>query len=223
MFTRGGMDNLIQPPSVFMNKVCIAIPTRDGNIYFELALRLVQWTNQRDIPVELIFQPFSAPVDHARNDIVRRFMATKCTHLLMIDDDIVPPFEALERLVKHNKDIVAAICPLIGPNKKGEMITTWNAFYKTKNGYAPWGSCPGLQKVAAVGTGCIMIKRGVFDYCCRFTTEYDKNTGIKTKGEDISFCDQVAEHGFKIFADFKLECKHIKACNLLELQPLYED
>jgi len=204
---------------IYMNKVCIAIPTKDGNIYFELALRLIQWSSQKTIPVQLMFQPFSSPIDHARNDIVRRFLDTDCTHLMMIDDDIVPPLEALERLLFHDQDIIGAICPLIGPDKHGGLRVSWNAYGKDKGIYDDIeDDCDaGLLPVDAVGTGCIMIKRHVFeDGKLLFKTVFD-DTGIKWQGEDINFCEEAKNLGAHVFADFKLKCKHIKSCNLLEL------
>lgn len=202
-----------------MNNVCIAVPTQSGNIYFELALRLIQWSSQKTIPVEIMFQPFSSPVDHARNDIVRRFLLTKCTHLLMIDDDIVPPYETLERLLFHDKEIVAAVCPLIGPDNTGRLVTTLNVFSKQQNGmYIPWlDASPSIHEVDAAGTGCIMIRREVLTSMqAPFMTLYE-DTGLKWQGEDINFCEEAKNLGAQIFADFKLKCKHIKACNLLEI------
>jgi hypothetical protein len=201
-----------------MNKVCIAIPTKSGNLYFELALRLMEWASQETIPVQIIYQPFCSPVDHARNDILRRFMKTDCTHLMMIDDDVVPPVDALERLLFHDKEIVAAVCPIIAPDKNGELSGSFNAYSYKDAEYIPiLDISPELHQVAAVGTGCIMIKKKfLIDSNLKFMTLYD-DRGLKWQGEDINFCSEAENLGVHSYADFKLKCKHIKACNLLEL------
>ncbi len=201
-----------------MNKIYIAIPTESGQIFFELALRLSQWDRQTTIPAMVVYHPFLSPIDHARNTIVHDFLLTDCTHLMMVDDDIVPPVDALERLLFHDKDIVAAACPLIGPNSDNELITTMNAYdLDEKQAYTIIEST-GLRKVDAVGTGCMMIKREVFEKLRvpPFLTEYNVD-GIKYRGEDLNFCNQAKLEGFDTYVDFSLKCKHIKSCNLLKL------
>jgi len=201
-----------------MNKIYIAIPSTDGNIFFELALRLTDWQLQTSIAVKIVYHPFLAPIDHARNVIVHDFLLTDCTHLMMVDDDIVPPYEALEHLLLHNKDIVAAACPLIGPNSHGELITTMNAYDLDKEGAYTIIESTGIRKVDAVGTGCMMIKRTVFETLRvpPFITEYNVD-GIKYRGEDLNFCHQAKLEGFDTYVDFNIKCKHMKLCNLLKL------
>ena len=50
------------------------------------------------------------PEDDARNGMVQRFLSDPVgfTHLMMIDDDIIPPPNALD-MVKHQKAIVSAV------------------------------------------------------------------------------------------------------------------
>ena len=201
-----------------MNRIYLAVPSRDGKIYFELSLRLTQWSNQNTIPVMVVYHPFLSPVDHARNVIVHDFLRTDCTHLMMVDDDIVPPVDTLERLLFHDKDIVAAACPLIGPDKKGNLVTTMNAYNLNTNQEYIITESTGLQKVSAVGTGCIMIKRKVLEEIKvpPFLTEYNVD-GIKFRGEDLNFCYQASLIGIDTYVDFNLKCKHIKLCNLLAL------
>jgi hypothetical protein len=206
-----------------MNKVYISIPTKTGQVYFELMIRLLGWSHQSAIPVVINFEPFKAPIDHCRNTIVKKFLATDCTHLLMIDDDIVPPAATLERLLFHDKNIVGAVCPIIGPDKNGKLITGYNAYKADSNDKLMQHLChnnSSLEEVDAIGTGCIMIKRSVFESMqntAPFLTKYDKKTGIKTMGEDIYFCHLANDMDIEIYADYKLKCKHIKACNLLEI------
>lgn len=169
----------------------------------------------------IMYEPFSAPVDHARNNIVKRFLSTDCTHLMMIDDDIVPPVDALERLLFHNKEIVAAACPMIGPDKKGNLTISYNAYAISDDKVkTPLIDASGLIEVDAVGTGCIMIKRDVLEnmyIVAPFLTRYNETTGIKEMGEDIYFCKLASNMMIDIYSDFGLKCKHIKQCNLLEL------
>lgn len=202
-----------------MNKVYISIPTKSGQVYFELMMRLLTWSHQ-SISVVVNFEPFMAPIDHCRNTIVRKFLDTDCTHLMMIDDDIVPPTDALERLLFHDKDIIGAVCPVIGPNNDNKLEVTYNAYIADDDDQLiqhTWPNSSDLEEVAMVGTGCIMIKRYVLERIpAPFTTEYD-DSGIKMTGEDVAFCKKASDEDIEVYADFKLKCKHIKSCNLLEL------
>lgn len=201
-----------------MNKVCIAIPTVDGNIYYGLAILLIKWASQKTIPVEILVQPFFSPVECARNEIVRRFLLSDCTHLLMIDDDIVPPEDTLERLLFHDKMIAGAVCPVVYP-KNGKLEFAFNAYHKENDGsYTPLiNASSALHSVDAIGTGCTMFKREIFEHSkLLFQTLLD-DTGKKWQGEDLNFCEEAKALDIEIFADFRLKCRHIKACDLLEI------
>jgi len=198
-------------------KVYIAVPTVTGKVFFELSLRLTHWDKQSYATV--VYHPFLSPIDHARNTIVRDFLLTDYTHLMMVDDDTVPPIETLDRFLFHDKDIVAAMTQLIGPNKKtGKLETTTNAYNLNEDDQYKPVDLAGLQKVDAVGTGCIMIKRQVLETLRvpPFTTEYNVD-GIKYRGEDLNFCYQSNLIGIDTYVDFDLKCKHMKLCNLLAL------
>jgi hypothetical protein len=200
-----------------MNKVYIAVPTKSGNMYFELALTLLSWADQKTIPIMVHVEPFAAPIDHARNTIVQKFLGTSCTHLMMIDDDIVPPKDALERLLFHDRDIVAAVCPLIGPDNEGKLKVSYNAYDMEGSIYVPKMEDKGLHEVDGVGTGCILIKREVLENIpYPFMTQYNED-GTKWLGEDLYFCREAKGVMAKVYADYSCECKHIKQVNLQEL------
>jgi len=222
IMTKGG-GLVCSPLYTYMNKVYISIPTKSGQVYFELMIRLLGWSHQSAIPVMINFEAFQAPIDHCRNLIVKKFLATDCTHLLMIDDDIVPPVETLERLLFHDKEIVGAVCPVIGPDKNNKLVVTYNAYMTDEHGKMVqhvWPNSSELEEVTILGTGCIMIKREVLKNMktiAPFLTQYNKQTGIKETGEDVAFCRLANDLYIDIYADFRLKCKHMKSCNLLEL------
>ena len=202
-----------------MTKIYVAIPSTDGKIYFELSLRLMDWYKQTKIPVVIVYHPFLAPIDHARNVIVSDFLRTDCTHLMMIDDDIVPTQDTLERLLVHDQLIVGAACPIVGPGDNNKLVTTTNAYNLDEDKrYTAIKEGKGLQRVNAVGTGCMMIKREVFDRIppAPFVTEYNSD-GIKFRSEDLNFCFQAESSGIYIYVDFDIRCKHIKSCNILDI------
>jgi Zn ribbon nucleic-acid-binding protein len=101
----------------------------------------------------------SSVVHWTRNYLLGELIKTQkpWTHVLFIDDDIVPEPDSLVRLLAHKKDIVAAVCtrrqdPPI-PN-----IRWWEedklAFREILD--CSWG---GLLEVGAAGTGMMLISR----------------------------------------------------------------
>ena len=85
----------------------------------------------------------------------------------------------------------------------------------------------GLMEVDAVGTGLIMISRGVLehDYWKThggwFPNIYDKS-GEKTLGLDINFCYRAKKLGFKVYSDTNCECQHWTMMDLKFLSNSFE-
>lgn len=182
-------------------KIFVAIPNI-GNIRTELIdfiLTLIGGKYKFEL-----FMPQNKPHDHNRNVIVRQFLKTDCTHLLMIDSDVVPSNNLLE-MVEHNVDIVSG---WVSVYKNGVVIQL--AMNKKEHGYTQAKELKmGLNKVDAVGTGCLMIKREVFEKLKHpyFKFVYD-DEGMLIKGEDFYFCDKAKEVGLDVYFDTEHKCYH---------------
>ncbi len=144
--------------------------------------------------------PQLKPHDHCRNDIVLKFLSTDCDWLLMVDSDVVPPVNVLE-MINNNVDVCSAHVSTFN----GEVIPV--GMTKDERGYHHnfKHSAPGLHKVDAVGTGCILIKRQVFDRLDKpyFRFKYNSD-GLLVNGEDFDFSERVGEVCF----DARYKCKH---------------
>ena len=127
-------------------------------------------------------------------------MQEGCSHILFIDSDMRFPQDMIERLLKHDLDIVATNCARrrmpTGPTaqlykENGERELVWTMPEST-----------GLQEVGSVGMGVMLIKREVFEALAEpwFETPWrvDKRGYI---GEDVFFCQKAAAAGFKIWID----------------------
>lgn len=92
-----------------------------------------------------------------RNDLLCWLIKSEkpYTHVLFIDDDIVPPIDALGRLLAHNVDIVGALCTF----RRDPPIPNARFYDEQTMRYAEmrdW-SKDGLVEVDAVGTGMMLI------------------------------------------------------------------
>jgi hypothetical protein len=70
----------------------------------------------------------------------------------------------------------------------------------------------GTDWIDGVATGCLFIKREVFEKLERpyFEFKYDPITRMPTEGEDIGFCLKMHRLGIKFFIDFGMVCRHFK-------------
>jgi hypothetical protein len=175
------------------NKLFIGIPNTGL-----LRTELVIWLMGQEAD---IYMPQLKPHDHCRNDIVLKFLDTQCEWLLMVDSDIVPPMDVAD-MMGNDVDVCAALANTI---HNGELIPV--GMTKNETGYYHdfKHSIPGLHRVDAVGTGCILIKRKVFDTLDRpfFRFKYDQN-GLLLNGEDFDFSERVGE----VYFDSNYKCKH---------------
>lgn len=205
------------------HNVLVAIPTM-GSMHPNLVALLIQWCQRYPKDQLSFYFAFRvAPVDRARNQIAEQFLKASpdrpFTHLFFIDDDTVPPLDALEKLLAHDKDIVSGLVPIPKFKDDGEWYIIDNCFVarekddsgEVKTYLPPRDS--GLHKIFRCGTACLLIKRNVFEALEKpyFIFDYNPDHTIHTRSEDIRFCDNAIAAGFEIYADTSVQCGHEKS------------
>lgn len=95
-------------------------------------------------------------IARSRNQLSAAFLKTDCTHMLMIDCDILFSPEAVAKLLSRDKDVIGGFYP---KKQQGNLEWVINTFADKTDPMTP----EGLQRVAYIGTGFMMIKRRVFD------------------------------------------------------------
>jgi GT2 family glycosyltransferase len=149
-----------------------------------------------------------------RNTISKMFLVGDETHLLMIDDDTVPPFDLdLQKLVDYDKDVLVLPYPLNMNNPEGNHYV-WSIFSEPKT-FAKRGK--GLEKIYAAGTGFILIKREVIEALDIPLAQTRGADDRIIKAEDYSFCERAGKEGFEIWTDWDVTCGHYKNINMEEL------
>lgn len=92
--------------------VFIATPTYTGDVCADYSTCLCLAAMHcilRDIWLQPQVAPGFSLVEYARNYLVAKFLASKCTHLFWIDSDLFFQPDAIARFVNHEKDVVAGI------------------------------------------------------------------------------------------------------------------
>ena len=201
-------------------KVFISIPCTDGFIHHELALRLIQWSHIPEIQIKIQFYPNLQPLDNARNRAVKDFLEDYFDFFLHIDDDIIPPVNALRELLVADKDVIAPLCFTMKQDDNGFWFPIIVAHRYDKNHeYRPYYG-KGIEETDVVTGGCHLVKREVFEKLERpYYFTYHKN-GLVIYSEDFVFSQQVQKLGYKLYTHYGLHCKHIRLVDIKSINNL---
>lgn len=179
----------------------------------ELAIKLPRWL--RETRHEVFFESSNEkPVEHNRNSIVQRFLASDRDYLLQIDSDVVPPLNPLN-LVDLGLDVISAPCWIY---QRKAFLNVYK-FDEKHEFLLPLD--PAMHKsvveIDATGSGILLTSRKVLQAVkAPFERKYDEN-GIEELGQDLYFCQKARDAGFKIHTHFSYISKHYKTVNLGEL------
>lgn len=169
--------------------------------------------------------------DAARNSAVEDFLSTDCDILWFLDSDVSPPPHVLD-LVAHHKDkwqIAGAPYPIWGPipgtTDLSILFTVYNGVTTSSTTGGPRGifmsELPesGTAFVDGLATGCLFIKREVFDKVKApyFEFKFHPETRRIQEGEDLGFALKCHDLGIKFFVDYGMVCRHFKKLNLLDM------
>ncbi len=202
--------------------VLVAVPTM-GAVHPQLTALMLEWARAYP-PEQLSFFMTQRvyPHDRARNRIVRHVLESAASHVLMIDSDMIPPRDAIERLLAHGKPFVTGLTPLIKMDSTGKTRVIDFAFARTRPGETELAGeaaltvvsrNSGLVEIERCGAGCLLLHRSLLQAMqppwFAFTLNAD-GTEIATS-EDVGFCDRLRAAGVALYADTSVICRHEKS------------
>ena len=197
-------------------------PCYGGSITEVCFSSYLQWTilamqNNLNFTIDTLSN--ESNVNRARNSCAAKFLAGDATHLMFVDADIQFRAEDIVKLIAHDKEIVGGIYPQKTLPPKMVVNTLDNSRREGD-----------LTEVGTMGTGFMMIKRGVFERMIeegaqKYTDaiglssvendhQYDFfNCTIDSQGryltEDWSFCRRWRQLGGTIWADTTIPLVHV--------------
>ena len=190
-----------------MAKIIIAVPCMD-QVQSEFAQTLAMASSYlvaqgHTINVVMVVDSLVAS---ARRQLADFFATSDYDYIWWIDSDMWIPHDACQRLLERDK-------PFIGVNYRRRRIAN-PSFTAVKDGVEAVVSDdgPATEQVDAVGHGCLLIHRSVYEKIAPPYYIHVWNFNLnKEVGEDVFFCKAATEAGFEIWVDNDLskEVAHI--------------
>lgn len=143
-----------------------------------------------------VFSGRSSIVAVSRNICVQAAINADLDWLMFLDSDMTFPVDTVHRLLAHDKDIVGATYMNRTPPHQTHGCTA---------SFKPVEVSTGLVEMHTMPTGCLLIRRTVFDQFPKpwFRFGHDEKSGTMI-GEDILFCLEARRKGFQIWCDVDL-------------------
>jgi GT2 family glycosyltransferase len=187
-----------------MTKVLIGVPTaesaRHSNFY--------DYYNQLERPEGTLhmFARGQSPAK-GRNMIIQSALDNDCTHILFLDDDVIPPTNILSKLLEHNKDVVTGLYPMRDfPHYPVAFDERFPGGFNRHIHLKP--EINGLIEITNCGFGCVLIHTDVFKKVSKpWVTlgELEPDSWC----DDIAFFNKVADAGFKMYCDTSVIVDHM--------------
>lgn len=198
-------------------KVLLAMPSYTGGICWKTFLSFTS-LDREGIDTQLLGIE-RVIIDRARNLSADAALKHGYDYVLFIDDDMTFEPDALQRLLRRDKDIIAGLFfGRVEPSQhlcfdlvstpdgdKYEKIDIDRLLAAEKAG--------ALLPVDAVGTGFTLIKTSVFQKLQELEPETPLfatvNKGKEFMSEDVYLCHRARKAGFSIFVDTTVKVGHI--------------
>lgn len=144
----------------------------------------------------------SSMLSQSRESIFEDALEVKATHILMLDSDMVFPDDTVHRLYGHNRTFV-------GANYVRKTIPASPVTASLKGGLTFTDEfSTGLEEVLHIGFGVALLRMAdVVDIPApRFNMEWSDELKCYS-GEDVFFCQKLADHGVPVYVDHDLSCE----------------
>ena len=192
--------------------VHVLIPARDqvlGWFAYSLALAIGYMGKHHPyVDLHLLFNNGTI-LSEQRTELAKLAMIDGADWTVWFDADMRFPKDTIERLLVHQKPIVAAGYP----TRKPPAIEPTQYKDDENTRVYTTADSTGLEPIASTGFGCVAVHRSVFEAMPPpwFHIPWSDEEQKFMCGEDIYFCRKARESGFEIFLDHDLskEIAHI--------------
>jgi hypothetical protein len=151
---------------------------------------------------------------HGRNNVCYKTLEylPGATHVFFIDKDVLPPVDAIERLLAHDKDIVVGATPIFKDQPVWSVMkydpneTIDNIFTPI-----PYADLPKkLFRAHHFGGTTVLIKRHVLEKMQYPWYQDVFAPGAILLGQDLFFTAKAKQMGFELWCDPTVQCEHLR-------------
>lgn len=155
---------------------------------------------------------------HSRNILRRMVLDEGYDYFLSLEQDVIPPVNVIELLIRHNKKMVSGVYYKyfnIEYKHEGKPVKIVRKLMPLLAGYIPGINQkmdflgaddverPRCFPIRFCGLGCVLIHRDVL-------AKVPFRADITVKGhDDIWFSNDVFDQGFRMYVDTGVKCKHM--------------
>ena len=197
-------------------KVVICTPVApDGYLHHETTAWLLRIAQRRPPWYAGWLSACSPYIPTNRNElVVQALAAPDVTHILWLDSDVVPPDDAVDRLLAGHKEIIGGIVPNLLPQNTDNVIEPgWMIVPQGEQTWRRWQHRPeGFVQCHALATAFLVVSIEVFRHIRPPWFAQDDQTP-----EDVFFSERAREHGYSLWADCSITCRHFKINDLVEI------
>lgn len=167
------------------------------------------------LPLDMPILPVCGrPYDQARNSICQAALDHKFDWCFMLDSDVVPPPDAILRLMQYNVPLISGVYHRRSPPHGLPVMCRGGQFLTS---YPP----NQVIEVDVAGSGCMLIRRDLlesmpaqdprrgkhwFDWRVDMAHMLPPGEGMS---EDFTFCLQAKKMGVKVLVDTGVQCRHL--------------
>lgn len=198
----------------------IAIPAYTGSLTVQCAASLFAGLGdlaRRGIVAEVRFLAGLCYIDIARDKMAAEFLASDCTDLVFLDDDVGFPPDGLWQILRHDRAIVGGVYP----KKRDDLQWPFKPLRSPEGNYVM--DDDGLLECSALPTGFLRISRKALETMIAAMPEraYSDDEGQalhdlfprdridgRKRGEDYGFCALARDCGLKLFCEPDLTLTH---------------
>jgi len=163
-------------------------------------------------PTYTLIHADNGPIDTLRNDLAEMAMGVGATHIIFMDTDMNYHPQTIPRLLFHRLPIVGALCYRRYPPFDPILLRGTPGDYESIDEWKPGE----LVEVDATGCGCLLFEMSVFRKMPRPWFKFRYLKSGEGLGEDIGFCSDLKNNGYKIFVDTTVPSGHLTTLNVTD-------
>lgn len=196
-------------------KIAIGLATRGDDIVPSLVTFVTRNVLQYDAGFVWKACGWSAQIP--QEAVYQEAVKLDVDYLLMVDSDVTPPFNALDRLLADGKDVISA--PIWHYDAHSGSI---HLNITKELGWHLFTDSTGIEKICSSSFGCLLISKKVLQ---KFKEEGETfvywspmlSENFKQSSSDVILFEKIKKFGFDVYVDWDIKgCVHYTKVHLCD-------